>query len=52
MGSFVGLFAGQIEPEEAIARGLVQIEGEPGALRRFLKITGVGRYPVGVTGKV
>lgn len=41
MGSFVGLFAGQIEPEEAVARGLIQIEGDPGALSRFLKITGV-----------
>lgn len=41
MRSFVGLFAGQIEPEEATAGGLIRIEGDPGALRRFLKMTGV-----------
>ena len=37
----VGLFAGQIEPEEAVTGGLIRIEGDPDALSRFLKISGV-----------
>jgi DNA-binding HxlR family transcriptional regulator/putative sterol carrier protein len=46
MRSFVGVFAGQIEPDQAIAAGLIQIEGDRiddqlGALRRFLRISGV-----------
>lgn len=46
MQYFVGLFAGQIKPEEAIAGGLIRVEGErsedePGAVSRFLKVSGV-----------
>lgn len=36
MRSFLGLFTGQLEPDEAIAAGLVQIEGNPKALSQFL----------------
>jgi DNA-binding HxlR family transcriptional regulator len=38
MPSYLGLFTGQIEPDEAIARGLVRIEGDPAALSRFLNL--------------
>ena len=41
MQYFVGLFAGQIEPEEAISAGYVRIQGDPEALARFLNISGV-----------
>ncbi|MGH2538693.1 MAG: winged helix-turn-helix transcriptional regulator [Candidatus Promineifilaceae bacterium] len=36
MGHFLGLFVGQIDPAEAIAGGLVRVEGDPAALSRFL----------------
>ncbi|HZD55407.1 MAG TPA: winged helix-turn-helix transcriptional regulator [Anaerolineales bacterium] len=55
MQVFVGLFAGQIEPDEAISRGLIRIErarveddrieDNLSALRRFLKISGVPGAP-------
>ena len=60
MQVFVGLFAGQIEPEEAISRELIRIErardeeewieddrieDHVGALSRFLKISGVPGTP-------
>ena len=45
MPLFVELFAGQLHPDKAIAAGLVQVEGDPGALGRFLKICGVPRSP-------
>jgi len=41
MQYFVGVFAGQLKPEEAISAGLIRVEGDPDALNRFLKITGV-----------
>ena len=41
MLSFLGLLRGQIQPEEAVARGLVRVEGDAGALRRFLQICGL-----------
>jgi DNA-binding HxlR family transcriptional regulator/putative sterol carrier protein len=41
MQSFVGLFARQIRPDEAISMGLIRVEGYPGALHRFLEISGV-----------
>jgi hypothetical protein len=56
MQVFVGLFAGQIKPEEAISGGLIRIEGDRigddrieddrieddlSALSRFLNISGV-----------
>lgn len=39
--SYLGILSGQIKPEEAISRGLVQIEGDPDALSRFLDLCGV-----------
>ena len=41
MGTYVGLFSGQIKPEEAIAGGLIRIEGDAGALSRFLNLCGL-----------
>lgn len=41
MAIFMGLFAGQIPPDEAIDNGLIQIEGNPAALKRLLKLTSV-----------
>jgi DNA-binding HxlR family transcriptional regulator len=43
MPVFLGLFAGQIQPEEALAGGLIRVEGDPGALTRFLEVCGVPR---------
>jgi hypothetical protein len=43
MSIFLGLFAGQIPAEEAIAGELIRIEGYPGALQRFLDVCGVPR---------
>lgn len=45
MQSFVGLFTGQIQPEEAIAGGQIRVEGDPGALSRFLMLSGVPTQP-------
>jgi len=41
MPSYLGLLSGEIEPNEAIAQGLIRIEGEPEALRRFLSVCGL-----------
>jgi hypothetical protein len=41
MPSYLGLLAGHIQPEEAISSGAIRIEGDPGALRRFLNICGL-----------
>jgi DNA-binding HxlR family transcriptional regulator len=41
MPIFLGLFAGQIQPDEAIAGGLIRIEGDSDALRRFLRLSSV-----------
>ena len=41
MQYFVGLFTGQIKPDEAISGGLIRIEGDPGALSRFLNLCGL-----------
>jgi len=38
---FLALFAGQIEPKEAIATGLVHIDGDPDGLSRFLSLSRV-----------
>jgi DNA-binding HxlR family transcriptional regulator len=38
MQTFLGLFTGQIKPDEAIVGGLIRIEGNPGALSRFLRV--------------
>lgn len=41
MAVFMGLFSGQLAPAAAIAGGLIQVEGDAGALGRFLTLTGV-----------
>jgi len=41
MPSYLELLAGQLQPDEAISSGLVRIEGDRGALRRFLDICGL-----------
>ena len=38
MRSYLGLFSGQLKPDEAIAGRLIRIEGDPGALSRFLNL--------------
>ncbi|HLF26839.1 MAG TPA: winged helix-turn-helix transcriptional regulator [Anaerolineae bacterium] len=40
MQNFVGLFVRQIQPDEAISGRLIRIEGDPGALSRFLNLSG------------
>ncbi len=39
--SYLGLLQRKIQPEEALARGLIRIEGDPGALSRFLNFCGL-----------
>jgi predicted lipid carrier protein YhbT len=41
MPTYLGLLQRQIQPDEAIPKGLIQIEGDPGALSRFLNICGL-----------
>jgi DNA-binding HxlR family transcriptional regulator/putative sterol carrier protein len=38
MKTYLGLFVGQLKPDEAISWGLVRTEGDSGALSRFLKL--------------
>jgi DNA-binding HxlR family transcriptional regulator len=45
MSVFMGLFSGQLEPGEAISGGLITIQGDPGALRRFLALSSVPGSP-------
>lgn len=39
--SYLGLLTGKIQPDEALTKGLIRIEGDPGALNRFLDLCGV-----------
>jgi DNA-binding HxlR family transcriptional regulator/putative sterol carrier protein len=41
MPIYLGLLTGQINPDEAVAVGLVQVEGDRTALRRFVRICGM-----------
>ncbi|MCI0395637.1 MAG: winged helix-turn-helix transcriptional regulator [Chloroflexi bacterium] len=41
MQSYLGLFTGQIKPDEAMSGELIRIEGDPGALSRFLNLCGL-----------
>ncbi len=41
MPVYLGLLTGQINPEEAIAAGLVRVEGDPTALGRFVSMCGM-----------
>jgi DNA-binding HxlR family transcriptional regulator len=43
--TYLRLLLGEIEPDEAIARGLVCVEGDPDALRRFLSTCRVAPAP-------
>lgn len=43
MESFLGLLRGQLQPDEAIAEGVIQVKGDPDALHRFLNICGIPR---------
>ena len=39
--SYLGLLTGEIRPDAAIEKGQIRIEGDPGALRRFLNVCGL-----------
>ncbi|MCC6458718.1 MAG: transcriptional regulator [Caldilineaceae bacterium] len=41
MPIYLRLLSGQIQPDEAIAEGLIGLEGDPSALRRFLDMCGL-----------
>jgi DNA-binding HxlR family transcriptional regulator len=41
MPTYLALLGGQIQPHEACAKGLLRIEGDQGALSRFLRICGL-----------
>jgi putative sterol carrier protein len=41
MPVYMKLLTGQLQPDEAIAKGLIRVEGDPGALRRFLSSCGL-----------
>jgi DNA-binding HxlR family transcriptional regulator/putative sterol carrier protein len=41
IATYLGLLLGQIQPDAAIAEGLMRVEGDPGALSRFLSMCGV-----------
>lgn len=45
IASYLGLLQRQIQPEEAIARGLIRVEGDPAALSRFLDVCGLPGSP-------
>jgi hypothetical protein len=41
IATYLGLLQHQIQPDEAIAQGLVQVVGDPAALNRFLDLCGL-----------
>lgn len=41
MPTYMGLLLGQLAPDEALAGGLIDVEGDVGALARFLELCGV-----------
>ncbi|GAB4414005.1 MAG: winged helix-turn-helix transcriptional regulator [Anaerolineae bacterium] len=41
ISTYLGLLQRQIQPEEAIATGIVRVEGDPTALSRFLDLCGL-----------
>ena len=45
MPTYLGLLQRQIKPDEAISEGLIQIEGDPAALSRFLDLCGLPVSP-------
>lgn len=40
--TYLGLLAGAIDPDEAVATGQIRLEGDPAALHRFLRICKIG----------
>jgi len=47
MPTYLGLLQRRIQPDEAVSKGLIRIEGDPGALSRFLNVCGLaGLYPL------
>ena len=45
MPTYLGLLQRQIQPDEAISGNLIRIEGDPGALNRFLDLCGLPGTP-------
>ena len=45
MPTYLALLQRQIQPDEAISEGLIQIEGDPSALNRFLDLCGLPVLP-------
>lgn len=45
MATYLGLLQRQLQPAEAISQGLIQIEGDPAALKRFLDLCGLPASP-------
>jgi len=41
MPTYLGLLQRQIQPDEAISRGIIQVDGDPAALNRFLDLCGL-----------
>jgi DNA-binding HxlR family transcriptional regulator len=41
MPTYLGLLLRQIQPDQAISQGLIQVEGDPAALGRFLNLCGL-----------
>jgi putative sterol carrier protein len=39
--TYLGLLQGKLQPDEAVAGGLIQIEGDTAALSRFLELCGL-----------
>ncbi len=39
--AYLGMFSGQLPPEQAVAAGLVRVQGDAGALERFLSLSHV-----------
>jgi hypothetical protein len=46
MPTYLGLLQRHIAPDAAISEGLIQIEGDPGALSRFLNMCGLPGSPL------
>ncbi|MBI1879714.1 MAG: transcriptional regulator [Chloroflexi bacterium] len=46
MPSYLGLLQRQIQADEAVSGGLIRIEGDPGALSRFLNLCGLPTKPI------
>ncbi|HMQ54361.1 MAG TPA: winged helix-turn-helix transcriptional regulator [Anaerolineae bacterium] len=41
IASYLALLTGQLQPDEAMAKGLIRVEGDPAALSRFLDLCGL-----------